>query len=260
MSIQVIQWNIFIGSDVALISDLLRSVLKPVAIVELQEVSETSFRHLKDALNPDDCDFSLLHRVPGKHEGRNRRMGVATFVFGGKITASSVLQRSVFPERTLFTEIEFQCSKVSVLNFHSLTGVDYKKAKSSNFASIADFLESGKVDFVCCDANEPKIDSINSSEIEFFDNRDGGKCAAMIFGGDPVHKLSDSFKSYLATLSEMTPASPLAISHVTGGKPRRYDHILHAPTWRVTAMQYEYDRALGATSDHAIVFAEFERC
>ncbi|NCZ58204.1 MAG: hypothetical protein EBY75_07910, partial [Actinobacteria bacterium] len=83
---------------------------------------------MKETLKPDDCAFSLSHRAPGKNEGRNRRMGVATFVFGGKIVLASLVQRSVFPERTLFAEIEIQGTKVSMLNFHSLTGVDYKKA------------------------------------------------------------------------------------------------------------------------------------
>ncbi|MBK06231.1 MAG: hypothetical protein CL920_37310 [Deltaproteobacteria bacterium] len=258
MHIRIIQWNIRINSDTGAILELLRSEVRTPTIVHLQEVSEFAFSMLHTHLQPTGSAFSLEYRRPGKNEGRNRRMGVATLAFGAAIVKSDLVKRSVFPERTLVAEVEVGGTFVRTLNFHSLTGVDYKKAKSSNFASLADFLESESIDFLCCDANEPKVDSLNWAEVEFFNNRDKGRCAAMIFGESPQHALFDSFKVHLQNIGEGIEGSPLAVSHVvTGRYPRRYDHIFHSPQWEVEAMSYDYESAKKATSDHAVVVADF---
>lgn len=259
MYVRVVQWNIRINSDACAISEQVRMATESPTIVHLQEVSESAFATLCEQLDPDGCGFSLVHRPPGKNEGRNRRMGVATLAFGAEIVEAFLVERSVFPERTLVAEIESSGWKVRTLNFHSLTGVDYKKAKSSNFASIADFVESEDLDFLCCDANEPKTDSMLEAEVEFFDNRDKGRCAAMIFGCDSRHGLLDSYKTHLRSTGAEVKTSPLATSHLVAGRPRRYDHIFHAPRWQVEAMSYDYDSAVRASSDHAIVVADFCR-
>jgi hypothetical protein len=186
-------------------------------------------------------------------------MGVATLTFGAKIVEGFLVQRSVFPERTLVVESEILGRKVRTLNFHSLTGVDYKKAKSSNFESIADFLESEAIDFLCCDANEPKRDSRRWEEVEFFDNRDKGRGAAMIFGCESRHGLRDSYRTHLLDTGTELDTVPLATSYLVAGRPRRYDHIFHAPWWNVEAMSYDYDSGVQASSDHAVVVADFCR-
>lgn len=257
MRVRIIQWNIRINSDASAIANRIRAALHGPTIVHLQEVSEAAFAILCAQLEPAGHAFSLDHRRPGTNEGRNRCLGVATLGFEAAIPASSLVARSVFPERTLVAEVELGGEKLKTLNFHSLTGVDYKKAKSSNFASLADFLEATTIDFLCCDANEPKTDSLRWSEVEFFNNRDKGQCAAMIFGEAPQHGLLDSYKQHLQNKGESANASPLAISHFVSGQPRRYDHILHSPQWQVVAMSYDYNSAKQATSDHAIVVADF---
>lgn len=259
MCIRVVQWNIRINSDACAISERVRTAIQLPAIVHLQEVSESAFSTLCEQLEPDGYGFSLVHRPPGKNEGRNRRMGVATLTFGAKIGETFLVERSVFPERTLVAEIEIFGLKVCTLNFHSLTGVDYKKGKSSNFASLADFLESDDLDFLCCDANEPKTDSMLEAEVQFFNNRDKGRCAAMIFGCDSRHGLLDSYKTHLRSTGKEAKTSPLATSYLVAGRPRRYDHIFHAPRWQVEAISYDYDSAVRASSDHAIVLADFSR-
>ena len=257
--VRVVQWNIRINSDACAISERLREATQFPAIVHLQEVSQSAVALISKQLEPDSCAFSLIHRPPGKNEGRNRRMGVATLTFRGKIVNAVLVDRAVFPERTLVTEVEIAGSRVRSLNFHSLTGVDYKKAKSSNFASIADYLESCDIDFLCCDANEPKTDSMCEADVEYFDNRDKGSCAAMVFGAGSRHGLLDSYKTHLRNTGAEVNKSPLATSHLVAGHPRRYDHIFHAPRWHVMAMSYDYDSAVCASSDHAIVVADFCR-
>jgi len=259
MELRLIQWNIRIGSDAESIGRLIFNSIHGPTIVHLQEVSTNSYSTLSSALQPDSQTFSLLHRVPGKHEGRNRQMGVATFVFGGELHHDSLVARSLFPERTLVTEILIEGVTIKCLNFHSLTGVDYKGAKSSNFASLADFISEAKLDFFSCDANEPKTDVLSDEQVEFFDNRDKGRCAAMIFGPSPVHNLHDALKTHLRSLGAIDTGPPLAVSHIVAGKPRRYGHIYHSSQWGVSRISYDYDGAIAATSDHAIVIGDFSR-
>lgn len=257
MKIRVIQWNIKINSDARKIADLLRKKISGMTIMHLQEVSAKSNEKIVSMLKPDGYDYSLNHRTPGRYEGRNRTMGVTTMTFGGEIKEGSLIHRSVFPERTLESVTDFNGKKIRSLNFHSLTGVDYKKAKSSNFASIADHLTNKDFDFFACDANEPKSDSLYTERIEFFDNRDQGRCAELIFGSPPVHALRDALKTKLIKQNNHNLESPLAVSHRTGGNLRRYDHIYHSEKWSVIDVLYDYESAIESSSDHAIVIADF---
>lgn len=259
MQLRIIQWNIRVGSDTQAIAELISGKIRKPTVVHLQEVTEKAFSVLSFTLQADGESFSLRLRRPGNHEGRNRRMGVASFVWGGELVSESVVSRSVFPERSLATEVRVGASVVRCLNFHSLTGVDYKKAKSSNFASVADFLAESELDFFACDANEPKLDGLGGDDIEFFNNRDGGRCAALIFGATPVHHLRDALKTNILESGQAPGGSPLAVSHVVAGQARRYDHIYHANHWRVLGVSYEYEAATRASSDHAIVIADFGR-
>jgi hypothetical protein len=186
-------------------------------------------------------------------------MGVATFVFGGRISRYELLSRSIFPERTLFSTTLFEDKDVSILNFHSLTGVDYKKAKSSNFASIADFIaeHSGRLDFFTCDANEPKTDSLDDEKIEFWDNRDKGYNAGLIFGKNKVHSLDDAYKVHIEKNKLDISASPLAVSHINGGSRRRYDYIYCSTDWNVHLVEYPYEESVNASSDHSMVIGDF---
>ena len=130
--------------------------------------------------------------------------------------------------------------------------------QSSNFASIADFIQAEELDFFTCDANEPKIDSLNDNTIEFFDNKDKGITAGLIFGANKVHNLSDSFKIYLRNSNKNTDAEPLAISHIISKKfNRRYDHIYCSRNWQPNTVIYPYNDSVNATSDHSAVIGDF---
>ena len=138
---RVIQWNVKINSDPELIIECLKNNSgNKYTIINLQEVSEKLMDCIKENFKDSYFAYSLEYRKPGHFEGKNRKMGVATIIIGGKINKADILNETVFPERTLYSEIEINKKIVKNLTFHSLTGCDYKKAKSSNFASIASFL------------------------------------------------------------------------------------------------------------------------
>ena len=212
MNIRVIQWNISFKCNPEKIAELLSRNIRGYTIINLQEVLETTYSKISSLLCASDSAYSLDFRKAGAYEGKNRKMGVATFVFGGRISCNELVSRSVFPERALFSKIKFQDKDVSVLNFHSLTGVDYKKAKSSNFASIADYIhDCPEMDFFTCDANEPKVDSLNDEKIEFWNNRDKGFNAGLLFGKTTAHSMHDAYKTYLSNNNIDVQTTPLAI-------------------------------------------------
>lgn len=258
MDIRIIQWNISFKCNANKIADYLASNINGNTIVNLQEVLEPINSKLISILQPDDSVYSLDLREPGKYEGKNRKMGIATYVFGGNIKEAELITRSIFPERTLCTKIKFNNTHIKILQFHSLTGVDYKKAKSSNFASIADFIHSNSLDFFTCDANEPKNDALNDKDLEFFDNKDKGYNASLILGSKKVHSLTDAFKTYIINNNIEANNNPLATSYVIAKKfHKRYDHVYHSTIWRPNAVIYPYKSSIEASSDHSAVIGDF---
>lgn len=253
MNIKLLQWNISYNCQVDKICAYLKSEISINTIVCLQEVLQSNMKKIVDQLQPSDYKFSLDLRPPGKFDGKNRKLGLLTMTFGGKIIDSHLLDRSMFPERTLVTETDFEGETIKVLNFHSLTGVGYKKGKSSAFASIAEYLHQANLDFFCCDANEPKIDSFQIENLEFWDNGDKGKYPSMIFGKDKVHNMNDTFHSIKGNFQE------LPVSYRTGKTFRRYDFIFHSSEWKVTKLVYSYEKSIQATSDHALVLSQYEK-
>jgi len=92
MHLRVIHWNIRVNCDIKKVIGFLFQNITERCLVNLQEVSETSFGELSQTLKEQSI-FSLHFRPPGCFEGRNRRMGVATLVFGGSVERASLLER-----------------------------------------------------------------------------------------------------------------------------------------------------------------------
>ena len=254
MKIKVIQWNISYSCKIDKIIEYLKSHIEKETIICLQEVLSSFKERLIEKLDPDDYSYSLDYRKPGVFDGKNRKMGVLTLLFGGQIKESKVLERTVFPERTLYSKLILNNEDISILNFHSLTGVGYKNAKASNFASIAEFLSlNPHLDFFCCDANEPKTDSFDVNELEFWDEKGRGKFANLIFGTDKVHNLTDPVQASKNLFEE------LPVSYYTGVNPRRYDYIFNLGDWTAESFNFYYKDSKKASSDHAIVIGVFKK-
>lgn len=247
MTINIIQWNISYNCNIEKVSKFLLSNITENTVVCCQEVLEMHKNILIELLKPSDYSYSLDHRPPGIYDSKNRKLGVLTLVFNGKILLSEVIHRSLFPDRTLYTEILIEENLIKFLNFHSLTGVGYKKGKSSQFASIAEFLTFNNLDFFTCDANEPKVDSVEIEKIEFWDNGDKGKMPSLIFGKNRVHNLSDGVRQ----LSKFSKNFP--ISYKARKSSRRYDYIFNNISWKIEDLKYLYEESLIHSSDHSLV-------
>lgn len=279
--LRVISWNLSFKGNIETKIKYLESVIKetdaPVCIA-LQEVQEKDYHYLNNEDMFKQKSFSLNFRKRGKYEGKNRELGCFIATVGPlQLNSSSLIDRVPFPERTLYGEVISKDVSFILLCCHSLTGVDYKKAKAAQFASIADFLYSHKEEvMICClDANEPEIDHYDLSLSKFFQkNGDKGKCASLILGANSIHKLEDAYRIWLREnesefnrikeIQENNPENlrkiPLATSHiVNGGGKKRYDYIMIPSHWKVKHIEYRYEEAIDAGSDHAIVIADLEK-
>ncbi len=254
MPLRLLQWNISNRCKIDKIADFIVSNIDGHTIVCLQEVLAMHKDRLIERLAPSDYAYSLDYREPGRFDGNNRKMGVLTLLFGGKVEEANVLDRSLLPDRTLYTKMRIGEESVSILNFHSITGVSYKVAKGSNFASIAEFLyEKKELDFFCCDANEPDVDSLDVNEVRFWNPNGNGMKASFIFGKGRVHHLSDPVQSVELGLEA------LPFSYMTGKTPRRYDFIYKSDRWITKSLNYYYNESVEASSDHAMVVGVFRR-
>lgn len=250
--ITILQWNISYNCKIDKIADFILANIMGHTIVCLQEVLASYKDRLIERLAPSDYAYSLDYRKPGLFDAKNRRMGVLTMLFGGVIEETKVLERTVFPERTLYTKMRMGDGSVSLLNFHSITGVGYQHAKGANFVSIAEFLhETIDLDFFCCDANEPQVDSFNANEMKFWNLN--SKATSLIFGKDKVHHLTDPVQTDLLNLET------LPFTHITGKTRRRYDFIYRSGRWRTKRFDFCYDKSIEASSDHAMVVGQFNK-
>ena len=252
MTLQLLQWNISYSCKIDKIADFILDNIGGNTIVCLQEVLAMHKDRLIERLAPSDYAYSLDYRKPGLFDGKNRRMGVLTMLFEGVIEEAKVLERSVFPDRTPYTKTRIGDESVSLLNFHSITGVGYNKTKGANFASIAEFLhDCVDLDFFCCDANEPQVDSFDVNDVKFW--KANSKEASLIFGKNKVHHLCDPVQC------DKFGFETLPFSHITGKNKRRYDFIYRSDRWRTNRLEFYYDKSIEATSDHAMVVGVFNQ-
>lgn len=259
---RVIQWNISYAGLIEIKINFLKNYLrKDNCIFVLEEVVDNDFKQL-EKIKGFNLIYSLDLRKPGKYDAKNRKLGVVIGLSKNlEINKYKVINRSLFPERTLFVKCKYRNKEINILGFHSLIGVDYKKSKSAQFYAIAEFINKNKLDFMCFDANEPKKDSYNLSDLEFFDQKgDKGKAASLILGKNKIHNLNDSFRVFIENnKSKYLKRSPLETSFiVTGGFKKRYDYIFSTNNWKVENFSYLYKEAVLSGSDHALVIGDYK--
>ncbi len=276
-----ISWNISYHGNTKGKIELLKAVIGEVngeypCVIALQEVTEKAYSDIVREVRFQSHCYSLQLRQPGKFEGNNRGLGCFIGSVGGvEINSFSLIDRALFPERALCASMKLGEKKFEIISFHSLTGVAFKKGKSAQFASLADYLHEKKDSptILCCDLNEPKVDHYNIEDIECFDQQgDKGKYANYVLKPDGVHNLKDAYRLWLdqnqeeyvrikekQNNSEDMEYAPLTVSHVLrGGRGKRYDYIMISPHFKVVTMDYRYEDALKHGSDHAVLVADVE--
>lgn len=259
MRIRALSWNVCYQRAAGPKVDMLRKAIADVApapcIVVLQEVVPSAREAFATAL--EATAYSLDYRAPGPFDRKNRRLGVLVGVTGGVIESAGVVARAPYPDRTLWAKVGVPGTSVYVLGAHALTGVDYKCAKADQFLALAEHLDSDELKscprILALDANEPKVDSLDPTKVEFFATNGPG--AARLLGAEATHGLEDALRRWWPKDHPVPSTGPLATSHVTGSN-RRYDQCFVSEQWQVEGCEYRYQDAVEAGSDHALLVVD----
>jgi len=256
MNLSIIHWNIGYNAVPNKIVKELKSHISDSFIIVLLEVTPKKYAMICDQLKDvANILYSLHYRQPGKFDSKNRKLGVVILTSKNiNVLDSGVFMRTLFPERTLFAEIELEGRKLKIVGLHSITGCDYKKAKAVNFLSFAEMVEDYKPDVIAIDANEPDIDHYDIQQMKFYDKRNG-KGASVFFKTMIKNGLSDCFTIHY-DINQYVKGEPLAISHIIKGNKnkKRYDFVfVNQKSLQINSAIYDYDAAVAASADHAIV-------
>lgn len=254
-------WNVNSRRLASAHADVLRSV--DCDVLALQEVS-THFHADLQALGLFAWSVSSLALRPsGEDEGRARRVGCSLFGRSPfRLVASDVLAHLAFPERSLVALADSDAGPITLCSFHIPPGASWGEIKPQTLKAIAEWLAShnGRIVFGI-DANTPKTDHPDAMSNEWWWAEE-----PILLGAKPPHPLRDALRVFLearpdmlATISAERPRGPLAISHWRGrGTKRtacRYDFIYVSPGIVVEDVEYMFDEAVKAGSDHAFVAA-----
>ena len=170
-----------------------------------------------------------------------------------------------FPEKCMIVDAELNATIIKVCSFHTPPGASVKELKPQSLVLLAEWLKTRDRPVVLgIDANAPKADHPDIKKNEWW-----WPDEPKLLGEQRIHDLRDAFRDYLMSNPDMRqtivqdrPKGPLAVSHITGKghnpKERRYDFIFVTPDIKVKKVEYIFEEACAAGSDHALVYAQLE--
>lgn len=243
------------------------SKVKP-DILALQEVSPHFFRKLSTSklFSNYHCSLDYNYIKRGADSSRPRKRGCAVLSSGKiRLRRPLLILDLPYPEKCLILDAELDATLIKVCSFHTPPGVSVAELKPLSHMVLAEWLKSRNHPIVLgIDANAPKIDHPDITKNEWY-----WADEPKLLGEEKIHDLRDAFRDYLMSNPDMRetivqdrPKGPLAVSHITGKghnqTERRYDFIFVTPDIRVKKVEYIFEEACGAGSDHALVKAELE--
>ena len=170
-----------------------------------------------------------------------------------------------FPEKCMIVDAELDETLIKVCSFHTPPGASLKELKPQSLMVLAEWLKVGDRPIVLgIDANAPKVDHPDIKKNEWWQSDE-----PKLLGGKRIHDLRDAFRDYLMgnpdmreTIVQDRPEGPLPVSHITGkGRKltkRRYDFIFITPDIKLKSVEYLFEEACEAGSDHALFYAKLE--
>lgn len=257
--LRVLDWNINGFAQLRGQGDLIASLEWDVCT--LQEVTEATWPDLRELA---DHGAVALEHLPSI-AGRLPRYFSAVLVRNGiAMSSASTLSDVPSRERTLTAEVVLPTGReLVVASLASPPGVSWGTAgKGRQVTRVAAWLqERSKPTIVGMDANAPKFERLDPAETEWW-NAD----EPLLFGEERTHDLRDVFREVVSSdperwseLAERAPEGPLAVSYDRGKGDRhipcRYDVILASPEFAVEHVEYRYEEALEAGSDHGLIEA-----
>ena len=253
--IQVVNWNISYMGNYESKLNFLFSLLHDNYCVLLQEVKPHVCEYIKSKYQDSTILYSLDYRAPSKFDSDARKLGVMIILSKDiLVKESGIIERNVFPDRTLYATVNIGGKELKILALHSITGCSYYRAKSVQYDSFAEFIDTYSPGIIGIDANEPKIDSYDIDKMVFFDN---GKGAQTFFHEVKSKGLCDTFVKH-KNITDCEEGKPITVSHNVKRKGAvRYDFLFSNNNFEITSCEYLYDEAVKAGSDHAAIVAEF---
>lgn len=254
-TLQIIDWNISYMNDWEKKVEFLFSKLYNDYCVILQEVGPWVAQCIREKYAEENSFiYSLDYRQPSKYDSGARRLGVL-FIFSKSIEVleSGVIERNLFPDRTIWATIIHNEKKLKILGLHSITGCSYQNAKSVQYDTFAEFIDEYKPDIIGMDANEPDIDSYDIDKMIFY-NRNGAGAKTFFktvkeLGMQDAYVIANNITTY-------EEGKCLVVSHnVRRRGPVRYDFLFVNKKIEVMKCNYNYEDALKAGSDHALIEA-----
>ena len=255
--LRVVDWNLdgFTGLDAKL--ELLERMSWDVCL--LQEVTADSWANLRD-LGTAACwagDHLPALATPPRYRS------AIVVRSGWQLHDAGVVDDVPSPERTAVATLERDGLQVTVASLALPPGVTWGDAGKGRQADrIACWLRACRGPVVVgIDVNTPKWDRPELAACEWWNDQE-----PLLLGEERIHDLRDVYRDALARDPQRraavladAPEGPLATSHVRGrGAGRvacRYDHVLASPEFAVLEVDYRWEEAVAAGSDHALVVA-----
>ena len=231
-------------------------------ILALQEVHPDFFKKLSSSNL-----FSNSHYTLGyiQHDVRPSKPCAILSSSDIRLRNPSLIPDLPFPEKCVIVNAELDASVIKVCSFHTPPGVAVKELKPLSHMILAEWLKKRDHPVILgIDANTPGVDHPNLAENVWY-----WEDEPKLLGEERIHDLRDAFRDYLSNkpdlleaIKQSRPKGPLAVSHITGKgytpTERRYDFIFVSPDIRVKKVDYIFEEACAAGSDHALVYAELE--
>jgi endonuclease/exonuclease/phosphatase family metal-dependent hydrolase len=233
-----------------------------------QEVTPVSLERLRAAGWDGVGALELLPADHIERGGVRPRFGCAVLSRGqARVADAEVLTAAPSPVRALAANVELAGAGVHAVSAALPPGSMWgSAAKQGQAAALHTHLRSRTgPTLVGMDRNGPTFERWDSQDTIWW-----AQDAPWFFADDAEHGLTDVLDTFYARYPEHVhagrrdrPVGPREVSYVERrARPpiaRRYDVILASDHWHVCDVAYDYDGAVEAGSDHAIVTCRLER-
>jgi endonuclease/exonuclease/phosphatase family metal-dependent hydrolase len=271
-----VTWNLAHRTSVDGLGSLLRTATTGERIVFLQEAHPAALERFGEVAGLTWWHHAKELLSDEQREDRVKGRAVAIAGDGPPPTSLHLGPPVGLPEKMLVAEVELAGRRVTVASYHAAPGVTHQQVKPRQAVAFARWLceVNGPVIFGA-DTNTPETDHPDFALTRChwhtghpkLDPGELGEDA--LTGPDRLHPLTDCLRLWFEANPEELdvvrlerPDGPLAISHRTGktkarlGNPRRFDSIWISDDFEVTSVDYDYDAAISAGTDHALVTAQ----
>jgi endonuclease/exonuclease/phosphatase family metal-dependent hydrolase len=287
-SLRIASWNLCQRSgDAAARLGTVLTDLGGADLVTLQEASRGGLPRFVEAAGLDwgvhvRTEFDDLLRVRGR-AGGDRFAGdgkhstgrcVAIAGRGERLRGACAFPDVPLPEKVMAGWFDLGGQRTTVVSYHAPAGVTHGINKPRQAVQVARWIASIEGPVVLAgDFNTPNFDPSDDHLVRTHwhtggDNLDGEPGDDLLVGPEPLHTLRDALRTHLATRPECVeairserPEGPLEVSYRTSDSDEgrfRFDAIWLSPHFAVKSVEYHYDAAVAAGTDHALVIADIE--